>query len=112
VVWRVVGARGRFGVDVQTGATTPLIGREHELALLRDLFRRVVGERNPQLVTLLGEPGVGKSRLVQEFLGYVDELPELVYWRQGRCLPYGEGITFWALAEVDELLSRATAKSS
>ncbi|MEX2421081.1 MAG: AAA family ATPase, partial [Actinomycetota bacterium] len=100
MVWRVVGARGRFGVDVQTEATTPLIGREHELALLRDLFRRVVGEQNPQLVTLSGEPGVGKSRLVQEFLGYVDDLPELLYWRQGRCLPYGEGITFWALAEV------------
>jgi len=100
VVWRVVGARGRFGVDVQTAAATPLIGREHELALLRDLFRRAVGEHNPQLVTLSGEPGVGKSRLVQEFLGYVDELHELVYWRQGRCLPYGDGITFWALAEV------------
>ena len=99
-IWRTVGARGRFGVDVEPGTATPLIGREHELALLRDLFRRVLGERSPQLVTLSGEPGVGKSRLVREFRGFVDDLPDLVYWRQGRCLPYGEGITFWALAEI------------
>ncbi len=51
-------------------------------------------------MTLTGEPGVGKSRLVREFLGFVDDRPELVYWRQGRCLPYGEGITFWALGEI------------
>jgi class 3 adenylate cyclase/tetratricopeptide (TPR) repeat protein len=99
-IWLTVGARGRFGVDVQTATSTPLVGRGHELALLEDLFRRVLREREPQLVTLTGEPGVGKSRLVQEFLGFVDDLPELVYWRQGRCLPYGEGITFWALSEV------------
>jgi class 3 adenylate cyclase/tetratricopeptide (TPR) repeat protein len=99
-IWRSVGARGRFGVDVQTGTSTPLVGRGNELALLGDLFRRVMAERGPQLVTLSGEPGVGKSRLVQEFLGIVDDLSELVYWRQGRCLPYGEGITFWALGEI------------
>jgi class 3 adenylate cyclase/tetratricopeptide (TPR) repeat protein len=99
-IWRAVGLRGTFGVDVQTAATTPLIGREHELTLLEDLFRRVLAERGPHLITLTGEPGVGKSRLVQEFLGFVDDLSELVYWRQGRCLPYGEGITFWALGEI------------
>ncbi|HJS27211.1 MAG TPA: adenylate/guanylate cyclase domain-containing protein [Actinomycetota bacterium] len=99
-IWRTVGARGRYGVDVQTATSTPLVGRGNELALLGDLFRRVLVERSPQLVTLSGEPGVGKSRLVQEFLGVVDDLSELVYWRQGRCLPYGEGITFWALGEV------------
>src|SRR3990172_5015770 len=99
-IWRAVGARGRFGVDVEIRSPTPLIGRENELTLLEDLFRRVVREQAPQLVTLTGEPGVGKSRLVREFLGFVDDLPDLVYWRQGRCLPYGEGITFWALGEV------------
>ena len=99
-LWRALGARGRFGVDVQPGVTTPMVGRENELALLRDLFHRVVREQGAQLVTLSGEPGVGKSRLVREFLGFVDDVDELVYWRQGRCLPYGEGITFWALSEV------------
>jgi class 3 adenylate cyclase/tetratricopeptide (TPR) repeat protein len=99
-IWRARGARGRFGIDVQTGSATPLIGREREIALLRDVFHRVVGEQSPQFVTLTGEPGVGKSRLIREFLAFVDDLPELVYWRQGRCLPYGDGITFWALGEV------------
>src|SRR5207302_6551033 len=52
------------------------------------------------LVTISGEPGVGKSRLVWEFHRFVDDRPELVAWRQGRCLPYGDGITFWALGEI------------
>ena len=53
-----------------------------------------------QLVTIVGEPGVGKSRLVAEFGAFVDEQPELVSWRQGRSLPYGDGITVWALGEI------------
>ena len=53
-----------------------------------------------QLVTVAGEPGVGKTRLLGEFRKWVDDRPELVFWRQGRCLPYGEGITFWALGEM------------
>ena len=53
-----------------------------------------------QLVTVVGEPGLGKSRIVAELFSYVDARPDLVTWRQGRCLPYGEGITFWALGEI------------
>ena len=53
-----------------------------------------------QLVTVVGEPGLGKSRIVAELFGYIDDQPELITWRQGRCLPYGEGITFWALGEI------------
>jgi class 3 adenylate cyclase/tetratricopeptide (TPR) repeat protein len=99
-IWRALAARSRFGVDVDQGARTPLIGREHELSLLEDLYRRSVREQSPQLVTLSGEPGVGKTRLTWEFQRFIDDEPDLVYWRQGRCLPYGEGITFWALGEV------------
>ncbi|MGH2539883.1 MAG: ATP-binding protein, partial [Actinomycetota bacterium] len=99
-IWRVVGARSRFGVDIEPGTATPLIGRERELALLQQLYRRAAGERAVQLVTLSGEPGVGKSRMVREFRGFIDDEPELIVWRQGRCLPYGEGITYWALGEV------------
>ena len=51
-------------------------------------------------MTVVGEPGVGKSRLCAELLGYVEDRPGLVRWRQGRCLPYGEGIAFWALGEI------------
>src|SRR5213079_3262603 len=56
-------------------------------------------ESSLQLVTMTGEPGVGKTRLIAEFSRFVDNRPEIVWWRQGRCLPYGEGITFWALGE-------------
>jgi tetratricopeptide (TPR) repeat protein len=52
-----------------------------------------------QLVTLVGEAGVGKTRLLRELGQWLDDEPDLVYWRQGRCLPYGEGIAFWALGE-------------
>src|SRR6202042_979542 len=58
------------------------------------------GERAVQLLTLVGEPGVGKSRIAAELFAYIDGLPEVVRWRQGRCPPYGEGITFWALGEI------------
>ena len=51
-------------------------------------------------MTIVGEPGVGKSRLCAELFEHIDERPELVSWRQGRCLPYGEGIAFWALGEI------------
>jgi len=99
-IWRAVAARSRFGVDVEQGTRTPLIGREHELSLLKQLYRRAMSEQNPQLVTLSGEPGVGKTRLTWEFQRFIDNEPDLVFWRQGRCLPYGEGITFWALGEI------------
>ena len=67
---------------------------------LTDTFDRAVTRRRPQLVTVVGEPGVGKSRLIREFRRVIDDRPDLVWWRQGRCLPYGEGVTFWAIGEV------------
>jgi class 3 adenylate cyclase/tetratricopeptide (TPR) repeat protein len=75
----------------------PLIGRERELETLRQEFRRAVEEGRCRLVTLVGEAGVGKSRLVRELASAVrDEATVL----QGRCLPYGEGITYWPLAQI------------
>jgi class 3 adenylate cyclase/tetratricopeptide (TPR) repeat protein len=99
-VWRAIRARSRYGVEAEPRARTPFVGREHDLALLADTFTRVLQEPSVQLVTVIGEPGLGKSRLVWEFSREVDRRPELVRWRQGRCLPYGEGITFWALGEI------------
>jgi predicted ATPase/class 3 adenylate cyclase len=75
---------------------SPLVGREGELRLLRQAFERAVSERACHLVTVLGPAGVGKSRLVEEFLA---ELPDARLLR-GRCLPYGEGITFYPVVEV------------
>jgi len=100
LVWEATGAHSRFGVDVTHHARAELVGREQELAFLRHAFLRVRTTRTPQLVTLVAVPGMGKSRLIYELSRIVDADPELVIWRQGRCLAYGEGVAFWALAEV------------
>jgi class 3 adenylate cyclase/tetratricopeptide (TPR) repeat protein len=99
-VWEAVAARWRFGVDVAQPGGSELVGRGEELDLLRDALSRARRERASQLVTLVGEPGIGKSRLVFELFKAVDAEPDLTYWRQGRSLPYGEGVTFWALSEM------------
>jgi class 3 adenylate cyclase len=99
-VWEVIGARARLGTDVIGELHTPLVGRERELAALRNALERAREERNPQLVTLVGEPGIGKSRLVYELRQTIEHGGVLTYWRQGRSLPYGEGVTFWALSEM------------
>ncbi len=90
----------RFGTDLTRTHDTPFIGREIDLALLKGIFDKTVAAEAPQLVTVVGEPGLGKSRIVAELGVYIDTRPELITWRQGRCLPYGEGITFWALGEI------------
>ena len=82
------------------GMHAPLIGRERELDLLLALQERVVAERRPHLVTIYGEPGVGKSRLVRELLRRVDSGPEPPRVVVGRCLSYGDGVAYWPLAEI------------
>jgi class 3 adenylate cyclase/tetratricopeptide (TPR) repeat protein len=100
-VWEAIAARARFGIDISHRGGAPLVGRQEELDLLLDALGRVERERTPQLLTLVGVPGIGKSRLVWELAHRVDDDPELViYWRQGRSLPYGEGIAFWTVAEM------------
>ena len=78
----------------------PLVGRDRELDLLVDALQRARGDRSTQLVTLVGVPGIGKSRLLYELGRVVDADEELITWRQGRSLPYGEGASFWALGEI------------
>ena len=75
---------------------SPMVGRERELARLRQSFGSAIADRSCQLFTILGTAGVGKSRLVEEFLGSLGEATVL----RGRCLPYGEGITFFPVGEV------------
>jgi class 3 adenylate cyclase/tetratricopeptide (TPR) repeat protein len=100
-VWEALAARARYGVDVQQSGGAALVGRREELDLLSDALGRARRERTPQLLTLVGVPGIGKSRLVWELAQAVDADPELiVFWRQGRSLPYGEGVAFWAVAEM------------
>src|SRR6266540_2869741 len=97
---RALSARARFGEDVTRAPSTPLVGREHDLAVLQASYGKAVRESSVQLVTIVGEPGLGKSRLVAELFAFIDNQPEIISWRQGRCLPYGEGISFWALGEI------------
>jgi len=99
-VWQALEARARFGVDVRPAARGPLVGRTHELDVLVGALARVRREQEPQLVTLIGVPGIGKSRLVWELFQAVGRDPDLIYWRQGRSLPYGDGVTYWALGEM------------
>jgi class 3 adenylate cyclase/tetratricopeptide (TPR) repeat protein len=98
--WEALEARSRLGVDVEQAPRTVFVGRERELRLLREAFARAREEREPQLVTLVGVPGIGKSRSVYELSRAADADAELVTWRQGRCLPYGDGVSFWALTEM------------
>jgi class 3 adenylate cyclase/tetratricopeptide (TPR) repeat protein len=99
-VWEVVGAHSAFGSDVEEKLRTPLVGRVRERGLLADALARVRTEESVQLVTLVGVPGIGKSRLVAELFNVVDADPDLISWRQGRSLPYGESVSFWALGEI------------
>src|ERR671937_353720 len=80
-VWEALTPRAQIGVDVVQSARGPLVGRDREL-------------------TLLGVPGIGKSRLTFELLQVLTADPGAWRWRQGRCLPYGEGVTFWPLGEI------------
>src|ERR671930_1236030 len=76
--------------------SAPFIGREAELELLENTLARTIRDRRPYIFTVYGEPGVGKSRLVREFLAGVEGVTVL----SGRALPYGEGVTYWPLAEM------------
>jgi class 3 adenylate cyclase len=88
----VAGHRRRFD--------RPLVGREREVRVLQEAFGRAVEEHRLQLVTIMGEPGIGKSRLVAEFEDWVEGRAGAVVCRRGRCLAYGDGIGFWPLAEI------------
>jgi class 3 adenylate cyclase/predicted ATPase len=100
-LWRadrvVSGVGGAQRVD---GLEAPLLGRERELRLLKELFHGCVDRRNSRLVSITGPAGVGKSRLGWELEKYLDGLVTSVYWHHGRCLSYGDGVAFWALAEM------------
>lgn len=100
LVWSALEPRNRSSLDLGQAAGTPFVGRGPELQTLLDTFEQVRARKTPELATLLGPPGIGKTRLVAELGRAVEADPELVAWRLGRGLPYSEGMTFWALAEI------------
>jgi class 3 adenylate cyclase/tetratricopeptide (TPR) repeat protein len=100
MAWEAIEARSRFGVDIGGAGRAELVGRDAELAVLTSALSRSRREQSTQLVTLVGVPGIGKSRLVYELRRLVDADEQLITWRQGRSLPYGEGVSYWALGEI------------
>jgi class 3 adenylate cyclase/tetratricopeptide (TPR) repeat protein len=106
-LWRalrvVSGARGSLKSH---GLEAPFVGRERELRQIKDLFHASAEEGKPHLVSVTGIAGIGKSRLAWEFYKYFDGLPQLTYWHRGRCLAYGEGVTYWALADMVRMRCR------
>ncbi len=99
--WRAVSVTGmRGGAGRRDALEAPFVGRDEELRLLKELFHATVRERKPRLVTVIGQAGIGKSRLGWEFEKYIDGVTQTAYWHAGRSPSYGEGISFWALAEM------------
>ncbi len=95
---RVVAARRGAGRTERLEA--PFVGRDEELRLLKDLFHATTREKRARLISIVGQAGIGKSRLAWEFEKYVDGLAQEIYWHHGRSPSYGEGITFWSLGEM------------
>jgi tetratricopeptide (TPR) repeat protein len=89
--------RGRGRSDL---LEPPFVGRSAELRLLKDALHAAGRDRHVRLVSLVGQAGIGKSRLVWEFLKYIDGLVEVVYWHEGRSPSYGDGVAMWALGEM------------
>jgi class 3 adenylate cyclase/tetratricopeptide (TPR) repeat protein len=112
-LWRAVrvvsGARGSLKSE---GLEAPFVGRDRELRQIKDLFHASADERRAHLVSVTGIAGIGKSRLVWEFYKYFDGLAKVVYWHRGRCLSYGEGVTYWALADMVRMRCRISEDES
>jgi class 3 adenylate cyclase/tetratricopeptide (TPR) repeat protein len=87
-------------VPIPARDSFPLVGRERERRRLIDVFEECRAERTVQLVTIVGVPGIGKSRLVDELGMYIENDTELTTWRHGHVLPYGTGVAFFALTEI------------
>ncbi len=95
---RVVARRGGSGRSEQL--EPPFVGRDAELRLLKDFYHGSARERGVRLVSVVGQGGIGKTRLAWEFQKYLDGISEPILWHQGRSPSYGEGISFWALGEM------------
>ena len=93
----VAGVRGALRSE---GLDAPFVGRDRELRLLKNVFHAAFDEGKAHLVSLVGIAGIGKSRLSWEFYKYVDGLADSFRWHRGRCLSYGDGVAYWALAEM------------
>jgi class 3 adenylate cyclase/tetratricopeptide (TPR) repeat protein len=100
-LWRALRiVAGVGGAMKSAGLEAPFVGRDREIRLMKELFHASAEEGKAHLVTVSGIAGIGKSRLAWEFYKYTDGLRTEVWWHRGRCLAYGEGVTYWALVEM------------
>ena len=90
------------------GLEAPFVGRDREFRQIKDLFHACAEETKAHLVSITGIAGIGKSRLGWEFYKYFDGIADTVYWHRGRCLSYGEGVAYWALADMVRMRCRIT----
>ncbi len=106
-MWRAVQVTASRGGAVRPAALEPpFVGRDREIRLLKELFHSAADEGVSRLLTVVGVAGIGKSRLAWEFEKYLDGLAEEVWWHRGRCLAYGDGVSYWALAEMVRMRAR------
>jgi len=100
-LWRPVRVLARRGGEGRSyGLEAPFVGRDGDLRLLKELYHATADDRRSRLVSIVGVAGIGKSRLGWELYKYLDGLAEDVAFQRGRCLAYGDGVAFWALAEM------------
>ncbi len=99
-VWEALRARSTVPAGSERAPQAPLVGRDEELTLILNALARAKRHQMVQLVTLVGVAGIGKSRLVWEMQQALQQESEPVTWLRGRCLPYGEGVAYWALDEI------------
>ena len=106
-LWRALRVVSGVGGQLKSaGLEAPFVGRERELKLIKELFHGCASERRAHLVSVTGIAGIGKSRLAWEFYKYFDGIVEQVNWHRGRCLAYGEGVAYWALADMVRMRCR------
>jgi class 3 adenylate cyclase/tetratricopeptide (TPR) repeat protein len=106
-LWRALRVVGSLkGALRSAGLEAPFVGRDRELRLVKELYHGSADERRAQLALVTGIAGIGKSRLAWEFEKYVDGLVGEVFWHRGRCLSYGDGVAYWALAEMVRMRCR------
>jgi class 3 adenylate cyclase/tetratricopeptide (TPR) repeat protein len=96
----LVQVRSRTGIRTTGSVDTPFVGRKKELKKLLAAFDRAVASNQAQFVLLVGEPGIGKSRLVLELARSLDDRPETITWRQGRCPAFGQGAGLAAFSDI------------
>ena len=106
-LWRALRVVSGVGGQLRShGLEAPFVGRDRELRRIKELFHACADEGRAHLVSITGIAGIGKSRLGWEFYKYVDGIVEQIWWHRGRCLAYGEGVAYWALADMARMRCR------